>query len=271
MGEGENEMSDQLAFDEAQAKAIEELYLSESVLARRKRALELVELGAGDTFLDLGCGPGFLAVEAVEVVGTQGQVHGLDSSDNMLSIARSRAEKSGVASALEFHEGDVLNLPFPDDHFDAAAVLQVYEYIEDIDAALTELCRILKPGARYVIIDTDWDSFCLQSEDSALTNKIMNVFEQHLADPNLPRKLEPKLSLAGLQVHQIEPFVQLAIGKADTFTKAVKKIIVDYVKGKNGLTDAEIDRWLHGLQNLDDSDRTFLSLNQYFFSGRKSP
>ena len=43
-------MSEQLTFDEAQARAIEDLYMSESVLARRKRALELVGLGAGNTF-----------------------------------------------------------------------------------------------------------------------------------------------------------------------------------------------------------------------------
>lgn len=263
-------MSDQLTFDEAQAKAIEDLYMSESVLARRKRALELVGLSAGDVFLDMGCGPGFLAAEAVEIVGMQGQVHGLDSSENMLAIAQARAEKNSVADAIQFHEGDVLKLPFPDNTFDAAAVLQVYEYVPDIDAALTELCRILKPGGRYVIIDTDWESFILHSEDPAMTDRVVKIFEGHLADPHLPRTLGPKLLASGLPVDQVEPFAQLSVGKGDTFTMVLRKLIADYVRGKDGLTDAHIDMWLQDFQKLDSSGGHFLSLSQFFFYGRKS-
>ena len=110
-------MSSQLTFDEAQAQAIEKLYMSESVLARRRRALELLALRAGDVFLDLGCGPGFLIIEAAEVVGAAGAVHALDSSGDMLAMAQARAESDPLDMEVQFREGDAQNLPFHDDHF----------------------------------------------------------------------------------------------------------------------------------------------------------
>ena len=264
-------MSSQLTFDEDQAKALEEIYMSEKALARRRRGLELLNLSAGDTLLDLGCGPGFLSVEAVEFVGTRGQVHGLDSSGNMLAIAQGRAERKATTDVVQFHEGDALNLPFPDNNFDAAAVLQVYEYISDVDAALKELVRVLKPGAHYVILDTDFASMILHSEDSALTDKILTIFDGHLADPHLPRKLGPKLQASGLPVDLVEPFVPLSVGRADVFMVGLKKLIANYVKGTGQLTDFEVDTWLQNLDKLDSSNQTFISVTQFFFSGRKSP
>ena len=262
-------MSDQLTFDAEQARAIETLYMSESVLARRKRAFELLGLGKGDRFLDLGCGPGFLATEAAQIVGAAGQVHALDSSDSMLSLARARAEKDAEAEYISFHQGDATALPFPDDHFDAVAVLQVYEYVADIDSALAELRRTLKPDGRYVIIDTDWQSMVYHSLDPDLTSRILDAFDGHLADPNLPRGLGPKLRATPLAVTKVEPFVQLSAGNADAYTKALTKIASDYVRNRAGLTDAEVDEWLQGLDELETADATFMSLTQFFFAGSK--
>ncbi len=262
-------MSDQLAFDEKQARTIETLYMSERILARRNRALELLELTEGDTFLDLGCGPGFLAMEAAPVVGSAGQVHALDSSDNMLDMARARAGKHTESKQIQFHAGDATSLPFDDAQFDAIAVLQVYEYVGDVDKALAELHRTLKPGGRYVIIDTDWDSMVCKSMDSALTTKILGAFEGHLADPYLPRTLGSRLRAIPLHVTSVEPFVQMTEGASDTYFKALKKIISDYVRNRDGLSDGDVDEWLRGLNQLESQSATFMSLTQFFFAGIK--
>ncbi len=54
---------------------------------------------------------------------------------------------------------------------DPTTVLPVYEFVSDIDAALKELGRVQKPRGQHVIIDTDFDSMALHSEDSALTDR----------------------------------------------------------------------------------------------------
>ena len=54
-------------------------------------------------------------------------------------------------------------LPFPDASLDFVVAIQVYEYVPDIDRALAECVRILRPGGRLAIVDTDWDTFVLQA------------------------------------------------------------------------------------------------------------
>jgi arsenite methyltransferase len=60
--------------------------------------------------------------------------------------------------------GDATALPFPDGAFDAAAAVQVYAYVEDLDMALAELFRVLRPGGRAVVLDTDLDSMVWHAE-----------------------------------------------------------------------------------------------------------
>jgi arsenite methyltransferase len=79
-------------------------------------------------------------------------VYDIDTSETMLARARRRD------APVEYGVGDALALPFPDEHFGVAVCTQVYEYVEDIAAALTEARRVLRAGGRLLVLDTDWDS-----------------------------------------------------------------------------------------------------------------
>src|SRR5262247_4520262 len=72
----------------------------------------------GERVLDLGCGTGVAAREAAGRLGTSGSVTGLDSSPNMLAVARSAAAREG--RKIEWREGRAEELPFPDRSFDLA-------------------------------------------------------------------------------------------------------------------------------------------------------
>ena len=98
----------------------------------------------GDRVLDACCGTGDLAI-AAEREG--GLVTGLDFSASMLARAR---EKSGTVTWVE---GDLLALPFDDGAFDAATVGFGVRNVEDIEAALGELRRVLRPGGRLAILE----------------------------------------------------------------------------------------------------------------------
>ncbi len=99
----------------------------------------------GDRVLDACCGTGDLAVEARRQGA--GEVTGLDFSERMLE--RARRKDPGV----EWVRGDLLALPFEDASFDAATVGFGVRNVEDLEAALRELRRVLRPGGRLGILE----------------------------------------------------------------------------------------------------------------------
>lgn len=100
-------------------------------------------LEAGARVLDLGCGKGRFAVH-VKQAFPQAAVVALDLAEAMLRRAPASLER--VAASM-------LQLPFPSGVFDAAYATESLEHAVDVEAAVAELCRVLKPGARLVIID----------------------------------------------------------------------------------------------------------------------
>ena len=98
----------------------------------------------GDRVLDACCGTGDLAVADVRAGG---RVFGLDFSERMLERARRKAP------AVEWVRGDLLELPFGDGSFDAATVGFGVRNVADLERALRELRRVLRPGGRLAILE----------------------------------------------------------------------------------------------------------------------
>jgi demethylmenaquinone methyltransferase/2-methoxy-6-polyprenyl-1,4-benzoquinol methylase len=111
---------------------------------RWRRLTARAVVAPGDKVLDACCGTGDLAL-AAKAEG--GEVTGLDFSERMLERAR---QKSGE---VEWVRGDLLRLPFADETFDAATVGFGVRNVEDLDRALRELRRVLKPGGRLAILE----------------------------------------------------------------------------------------------------------------------
>jgi len=98
----------------------------------------------GDRALDACCGTGDLAIAAARIGG---RVTGLDFSERMLERARRKAPE------LEWIRGDLLELPFEDESFDAATVGFGVRNVEDLECALRELRRVLRAGRRLGILE----------------------------------------------------------------------------------------------------------------------
>jgi ubiquinone/menaquinone biosynthesis C-methylase UbiE len=102
-----------------------------------------------DTVLDLGTGTG----RVLELFADQAkQLYGVDSSREMLAIARTSLEKRGVKRA-ELRQADVYALPLPDASADVVTVHQVLHFLDEPQKALFEARRILKPSGRLLIVD----------------------------------------------------------------------------------------------------------------------
>ncbi len=256
----------QIVFDEAAAKAIEAMYLTPDVVAQRARVLDLLAVKAGEAVLDIGTGPGLLAFDLARLVGEKGRVVALDNAPAMVAMAGARLATMPYAEAKE---GQATELAFPDATFDAAVSTQVYEYVDDMPRALSELHRVLKPGGRALILDTDWRSIVWHSSDKARMERVLKVWDDHLADPHLPATLGPLLTHAGFTVRRVEivPMFSPQYQPA-TFAAAFMRTISAYVRtnaARHGLDAQEVQAWWDDQQQLIARGAFFFSVNRYAF------
>jgi SAM-dependent methyltransferase len=145
-----------------------------------RRAVDLAEIEPGDSVLDLGTGTGLVAFLAAERAGRDGTVIGLDESAPMLAVARERSAAVGYEH-IKWQQGEVAQLTFADESFDAALAVQSLTLLARPDAALEELRRVLVEGGRAVI--TVWGT--------RTANEWMEVLEGALQRA-LPRVRPPE-------------------------------------------------------------------------------
>jgi demethylmenaquinone methyltransferase / 2-methoxy-6-polyprenyl-1,4-benzoquinol methylase len=118
----------------------------------RERAADLARVGPGSRVLDVATGTGDLAIELARRVAPGGEIVGSDFSEGMLARARVKAAKISAAEP-RFEWGDALELPYPDDSFDAATVGFGARNFSDLPRGLAEMARVVRPGGRVVVLE----------------------------------------------------------------------------------------------------------------------
>jgi SAM-dependent methyltransferase len=234
-------------------------YLTPDVVAQRRSVRGWLELRPGERVLDVGVGPGFLAAEMAEEVGANGMVAGIDVSQSMLTLAKERD------AALDLRVGSAGSIPYPDASFDVAVSTQVLEYVADVPAALAELRRVVRPGGRILVLDTDWDSIVWRSGDNARMAAVLAAWEGHLADPRLPRRMLDELRSAGFtpDTPLVLPLLNVGFDPVHAFSAGLIEIIGDFAAQRGALSAADVDAWKADLRSQGDG--YFFSLNRYVF------
>ena len=242
---------------------MEAAYTTPDIVAQRASVLSMLALQSGERVLDIGVGPGFLAAEMAAVVGAGGRVCGIDVSDSMLAIAATRSGGQDAA-ALEIGRGSAEEIPYDDGSFDVVVTTQVLEYVPDVPRALASIHRVLRPGGRVLVLDTDWDSLVWHAPDEKQMRRVLAAWEEHLVDPHLPRTLARSLAQAGFETGPPTVLPLLNAGNArDSFSGILLGLIASFVVDRHGLDQDTVDAWAASMRALDTD--WFFSLNRYVF------
>ncbi|MDH5492437.1 MAG: bifunctional demethylmenaquinone methyltransferase/2-methoxy-6-polyprenyl-1,4-benzoquinol methylase UbiE [Myxococcales bacterium] len=118
----------------------------------RRLAIDALGLRAGAQVLDLATGTGDLAIRIARRVPSASIV-GLDPSAGMLAVAREKISRLGLEDRIELRAGDAQALPFDDDSFDGVTIAFGIRNVPDRSAALAEMARVCRPGARIAVLE----------------------------------------------------------------------------------------------------------------------
>jgi len=254
-----------LDYDDAMSVQQLQIAMTPDMVDQRARVRAALALQAGEHVLEVGCGNGLLADELADDVGLDGHVTGTDISEAMIASARAHC---GPRPGIHFATANAERLPFDDASFDVAVTVQCLCFVPDVPKAISELFRVLRPGGRLVILETDWDSLVWNSSDPVLMDTMMTIFKAVYQNFKLPRTLTKLLTGANFIVKSREQFVILN-WHFDQDSYSGHQIIFTKAAAEGSMSPDQIHAWSESIRSVADQDAYFFSLNRTIFSAVK--
>jgi len=157
----------------------------------KELVLSMAGVKDGERVLDAGCGTGIYSIEFAK---KRALVTGLDASSGMLEWARAKTGRAGLK--IDFIEADIINVPFPDGHFDLVLSVCMLCFVRERESALLEMKRVLRPGGRVVI------ALLNRRFPWAILRRAKGLFRKSVYDSAefiTPRAIESALRKAGFK------------------------------------------------------------------------
>jgi arsenite methyltransferase len=248
-----------LSFAGEMARLQQAIAESHDLIVRRGIVLERLNLRLGERVLELGCGGGYYTREAARFVGPTGRVCAIDISPDQIAAAQSRCAE---LAWVECREADIAAPPYGDAEFHVVFAVQALEYLSDLDGALRQIHRILKPGGRLIILATDWSSAVWHSENAPRMQRVLTAWAPHTPCRDLPSILAARLRRAGIQ-----PLRQTAIPILNTsynpasFSYWVAQVIRPFVVSRQSVTEEEAGGWFEEFAKLEEKGAYFFCIS----------
>ena len=238
---------------------------SPAIISAKEWSLEALNLGPEICSLDVGCGTGEDVMTLSGRTQPGGRAVGVDVSATMIEEARRR---HGHHRGVEFRTADATRLPFQAAVFDACRCERTLQHLEDPDAAVHEMTRVLRPGGRLALVEPDWGTLIIAEADPEISRRILAVHVRRHRQPAMGRRLRGLLTADGFMDIRLDAGVHTntdllsaarAFGLATAADVAVKAGVV---------SDEEASAWTRDLTEADKDQRLFAALTVFRASGR---
>lgn len=251
-------------YDEDMARQHEKLAATADLVAQRRAMLDLLDLKRGEHVLDVGSGNGIFALEMLEIVTESGHVCGVDSAEPMVRLA------TGLCPNGRFLLGSATDLPVEDVSFDVVTATQLLCFVADVDKALMEMFRVLKPGGRLVILDSDWASLIWNCRNQALMDRAIGLLTSPYSDAHVPRTLSRRLDAAGFEITDRRT---LSVLNWQPDEESYSQQTVGYIKpmmeASDDFTKDDWNAWDADQKATAEAGEYMFSLNRYIFTAVK--
>lgn len=216
-------------------------HASDYIQKRKQWAFSLLDIRPGQKILDAGCGTGADVIEMAKLSGARAFVYGIDRSFKMVRESKKRAENTGLP--ISFAVENVLALGLPDRSFDRCFVERVFQHLTDPRKALMELHRVLKPGGRLVIIETDHELVAIDTPYKEINRRFIQWRSDTLASGDVAHRLHGWLKELGWYKISVEISSQIFTSYAERRKVAPYLEEIRIAQQMQIVTKEEADRW----------------------------
>jgi SAM-dependent methyltransferase len=245
---------------ERQAFVLDQMAGRPAVRTLKAWALEQLAPTAGACAVDVGSGTG---EDVVAFAKLGAKALGIEPSPGL----RAEAARRAAGGEVEFVDGRAEALPFEDQAIDVLRCERVLQHIDDPVAAVREMARVLRPGGRIVLIDTDWGTAIIHPADPDVLGRMVDYFHSQTANPYSGRQLRGLLADAGLDItgETAATWIEPQEGATQGFLGMMPTTSVR----AGVITDAEAAAFTRTLQEAADRGAFHMSLTMYAVSAAK--
>jgi len=173
----------------------------------KKALLDLADIKPSMIVADAGCGLGDTSFSMAKYVGKTGKIIGFDHAKLFVDAANNtlNSKHKDLADIIEFEAGDMFNLKYADNTFDVIVCERVMQHLENYEAALNSLIRVLKPGGRLVVQDPCWTTLVFSGADEIICHKLASHALNVIRNPRMGMQMPVILKKLGLTNVHIQP------------------------------------------------------------------
>lgn len=230
----------------------------------RDFVFDQVNPGADESVLSVGCGPGFETEALAQYVGEDGSITGVDVNEEVLAAARDRC---GGLPQVSFGQGDITDLPVADESYDLAIAKQVLYAVSDIEEALNELFRVVRPTGRVAVTAGDKRTHVKHTSTDRM-QRADEIYRANIDHSQLGTRLVGRLPETGFTVEEVVPHAKIQTEIDDQIEQGIG-VQRGLLEASDAFDSEEVDAWEQDVRELDEIGQFLSCSTSFLYIARK--